>query len=127
MTRPSCWTIDTGSLADSVPVARVEAYDEDVKDIDVKLGFDLTWQAMNALGGGAIDGSVTVIMVLSALLLAVGGFGGYRLAIRPPRSPAISTNAYPELSGLGGWLVLVAIGLLLRPITAVLSLRQSWG
>ncbi len=115
------------SLADSVPVARVEAYDEDVKDIDVKLGFDLTWQAMNALGGGAIDGSVTVIMVLSALLLAVGGFGGYRLAIRPPRSPAISTNAYPELSGLGGWLVLVAIGLLLRPITAVLSLRQSWG
>ncbi len=147
------------SLAESVPVSEVRAYNEKVQNIDEILGYSLTWPVDDAgkkaapaaiSDGSGIDASVLMIMVLCALLLAVGSWGAYRFAVKPsgtaapaqgqggpetgarmdaqaplvaPVSPSAPAPRFGELSGLGGWLILVAAQLFLNP---VIALRNIW-
>jgi transglutaminase-like putative cysteine protease len=100
------------SLADEVSVSEVPAYNEAIKDIDEELGYNLTWQAESAAeAGGPIDASVLTIVILCALLLAVGGFGLYRMAAKPAADAQAQAPPYAQPAGLGGWLILAAAGL----------------
>lgn len=94
-----------------------------------QLGYQLTW---NTAVGSASGYPLNWPMVgLAGLLLAGGTAGTFRIlrppAGLPPPLPGDETLTPSErrLQGLGGWLVLVGIGVLLRPFVYAVSLFQG--
>ena len=80
--------------------------------------------------GGFPSGPVTAVGLVSLVGLTLAAVGFYRSVGRggdvlPPPLPGLSLMD-DKLRGLGGWLVLVAIGLFARPIVLAAAIIQSW-
>lgn len=145
--RSAMLVYDYRSLAAEVAVADVPGVQESVRDLDPYLGFELTWDEADGAGGPS---RVVLAVGLGALAAAAAAaVFVYRRAARPAEGAvdaeivapaAASPEASPPRAdlpataaattgldgggprGIGGWLVLVAIGLVARPVVSVVSL-----
>jgi transglutaminase-like putative cysteine protease len=101
--------------AASVPAAEIRRFADDVRTILDQLGFELPWggRPRPRTGLARVNWPVALVAVL---LTFVTGFAAFRVlsGARAARVPPLPDDAPYE--GLGGWLVLVGFGVLVRPL-----------
>jgi hypothetical protein len=118
---------DYRSTAREVAVADMPAYNRAVQDIDENLGITLTW---NPGGGGpgdnALDMSALLVMILSVLLSGGAATALYRFAARPAAGAPMEAALSGPPRGLGGFLVVAAIGIFANALMAIIELQKSW-
>ncbi|MGH7972539.1 MAG: DUF2569 domain-containing protein, partial [Limisphaerales bacterium] len=96
--------------------------------MESELGYALNWQNAQVVASqGRLNGWVFSLAVLYSAALAFLAFYFYRRQYRlPPNLPSAATpTGHPELGGLGGWLILVAINLIFTPLRVVYYLAHS--
>ncbi|HEV2210279.1 MAG TPA: DUF3857 domain-containing protein [Verrucomicrobiae bacterium] len=95
------------------------------------LGYALNWQnAQGIRGQGGLNGWVFSLAVLYTTALSAGVLFLYRrqrrsLASVPPVPASGDDPELSKLTGLGGWLILVAINLILSPLRMLYYLSHS--
>ncbi len=135
--RSATISYDYRSLAAEVPVAQVPDVQKSVRDLDPSLSFEFSWGDGQEAGGPSQAVLAVGLGVLAAAVAAA--VLAYRRAVRPAPAPDATGSTsltapaadVPRTSigesvprGIGGWLVLVAIGLFARPLVSVVSLAQ---
>ena len=113
------------SRADHVEASRVPEYLARLRQARANTGFELYWDQPAAGGGsGGVDAWFNGIVFFVALLwLCVVVAAGVLFFFfdPPPRRGPVD----PKLAGLGGWLVLPIIGLVLAPVAALLKMIEG--
>lgn len=121
------WTYRWTSKADHVPKEATGAHSRNLARVNDDLGFQLTYDTAAQHPTFSLNWGM---LALAGLTLSGAAYGSARLwrlqqpAIPPPLESAYPANA--ALTGLGGWLILVGIGLVLRPIRTAISLFPTW-
>lgn len=125
-----------------VEVAQLAGFAASMEKARKLLGYQLTWNTAAAAGSGAAFFPPNWPMIaLAAGIMLAGGWLALRLARRPNPAPpappllepAPSADPYShrgraaaaEADGLGGWLILVAVGLLVRPVMILFTIIQA--
>jgi hypothetical protein len=133
------WT----SRADHVPPARLTEFSANLAKVRAVLGYQLSWDTSpEAIAAANSFPPNWWMIVLSAGVVLSGSYLAWRVARKrnpaPPLPPVIAETPEPldpysykarsarNLEGLGGWLVLVAMGLILRPFWLLQALHESW-
>lgn len=116
------------TLTDRVSPENLAAYDAAVREIRDTLGYDITYknpeqvaarrQADSSSGYGQFNWPIAVLASL-ILLGALTGSGFYYYFACHRVSPLPPSLIRSQLDGLGGWLVVVALGLIFRPLMFV--------
>lgn len=109
------------SLSDHVPVDRVKQHVETLNRYRDTLGYNLTYTkpapAAPAPPAKPREYRTNWLLVLVSLLtVAVAGYVAIKVGQKSSAVPPLLGEMDPELTGIGGWLVLVAIGVTLRPL-----------
>lgn len=114
------------SLADHVPAEAAAAYAERMQQARDEVGYQFSYDPAATGLGDALDavtrasGINWLLVLFAALLLTLGG--GFAVIVNlwdPPPRPG---TRQPPLSGLGGWLILPGLDLLLAPLAGMLML-----
>jgi hypothetical protein len=114
------------TLADEVPAQDMVRYLDNLARARKLVGYEFSW-AKPAAAGAAGKASGLDRINWPVILLALGMFGLFTwLATRAYRyDPSPANEPDTQLAGLGGWLALLAIGLLLRPVVFGFFVQQS--
>jgi len=115
------------TLKDHVLPEELAAYSADLKRLDDLTGDTLYYNPNGAAESASPFGDLNVNLVLYvAFVLALSLFGAVSLYLYDPKAP-LATLPDPSLAGLGGWLVLVAIGLCISPLNLVKACSEfTW-
>lgn len=108
---------------DFVPVEDVQEYITQHEEIRSDLSYFLTYN--QGLAESADNSGISwVAMLLTLLTLGFSGYGAYKLYVYYDVEPRVKdARAKP----IGGWLVIVAIGLVLTPIILLITLVMEDG
>ena len=123
------WSYTWRSLEDHVKPADFAAYRRNIDKVKDEILSQLTYdtaapeEAPFRLNWMMAAGSV--VMVCGLVWALRGTWGARRSDIPPKLTPAADGNASPSLRGLRGWLILVGIGLCLRPVWIIRHLVES--
>jgi Protein of unknown function (DUF2569) len=121
------------SLRDHLPADRVAAHVTELDRVRNTLGYHLTHDG--AITAQAASGPAQRFRFnwLPVVLILVAGAGLFYLARRlfatkrtPPPLPVFDPQD-KALTGLGGWLLVVGLGVLLRPVLISVQLVKSFG
>jgi transglutaminase-like putative cysteine protease len=107
------------SLTNWVPAAAVPAHLKSLDEMEDLLGYTLTWGNEDAPAVPfQINWSIVSLTGVYSLLLIIGAIAVYRMGreLLPPPMAALPPVLRPQPSGLGGWLILVAIGVVVSPV-----------
>lgn len=115
------------ALADAVPAYDYGRYRRDVRRVLDSLGFDLTRPVSVAPAPRSALQNVSWPVVATALLLlGISGFAAVRLYNwRFAAPPVLPPASDAHLNGLGGWLILVGFGTVVRPIVILTMLLTT--
>jgi len=107
------------SLNDHVPVERVPKHVEAINHLRDSLGYHLTYTKPVAADAAPPAAPPVfrlnwLLVLVTLVTLAIAGHFALKLARRPLDPPPLVV-VDQELAGIGGWLVLVALGVTLRP------------
>lgn len=136
---------DYRSLAPEVPIAQVPDVQKSIRELDSSLNYEIAWPDEKVAEGPSAAALGAGIGVLLASIAAAAF--AYRRTVRPAAGPSgtappvdVAASAGPAgtevsaepdpvpgraeaaLTGIGGWLVLVGIGLFARPVMSVVNL-----
>lgn len=118
---------DYRALASEIPPGDVLKVQQAIMDIDPELGYQISWAktGMNQIGWTPAVVPLAVAMVSLALLAAAAAML-YRRALQPAGMPVtpVMDISNTRVQGLGGWLVLVGLALLIRPILSIIILGK---
>ena len=113
------------TTTNSIAVSDVPAYLQDVDHMENVLGYSLTWQ--NAFTpGGQINWSMLLAGGLFGIVTSIGAFTVYRLKLKTPPVIHETLPMDQQLTGLGGWLILVAIGLIVSLLRIAKDFVSTW-
>lgn len=116
------------TLADAVPAASAADALSRISKIVDGLGWELTHDPdfrPPATGLANLNVPAAAASLLLAAVAAAGAVRAYRWRFRAP--PVLPRAEDLPLSGLGGWLVLVGIGCVVRPLTIAFHLATGSG
>lgn len=115
------------AVADHVKAARVATYAADLKSLRDDLGFTLTYNPTVAKWYRDYQPNwILIIVTLVTLVLTVWG-AWWCLKRPPPAEPPYLSFAAKALEGLGGWLILVGLGVAYRPLLLVFKFAEGFG
>ncbi|TXK33736.1 DUF2569 family protein [Pontibacter qinzhouensis] len=110
------------TLQDHVLPEQMAAFVKHQKAVLDDMGYNLTYN--QGLAATVTDAPVSwLVMVFALAVLALAAFGAYKLYHHDPAPIGSYTVAYGE--SIGGWLILVMIGLCLSPITSIVALLTN--
>ena len=122
------------SRADHVPADRVAKYVEDLNRYRESLGYNLTYTKPVPAGqkpeaaSPAAGYRLNWMLVLVALItLSVASVVAVAIVRSKPTEPPLLAVTNHEISGIGGWLVLVAIAVTLRPLLLLSQMAKTVG
>jgi hypothetical protein len=109
-----------------VPVTRIGEYLQSLEKMENQLAYGLNWE------DEAVTGKTNMPIILACFcysLLLLAGFGwAYYLAYRHAQpSPMPPQIVRPDLVGIGGWLIFVAVILGASLLQRVMVLNTLWG
>lgn len=117
------------SLADSVPAERVREYAEHMNQAQDSTGYQLYWTDAAADAGATVASDSWEIPALNGWLLAFALLAAVSSALLvwwmfryDPPAAKLYLNTPPAPVGIGGWLILAAIAVLVRPLVYMASL-----
>jgi transglutaminase-like putative cysteine protease len=115
------------SLSDEVPAAQAQRYAENLAKARESIGYALYWDApgADALPATELDRVNWLIVAIAGL--AFGLWMGLALLLWRHDPPAAATPLPSGPRGLGGWLVLPLLGLLLTPLVVAATLFENAG
>jgi tetratricopeptide (TPR) repeat protein/transglutaminase-like putative cysteine protease len=99
------------TLTPEVPLANMTEYADQVQNIQNHLSYVLTAPAFG-VGSGAPYRLNWMVIIIAALILGVACYAGYR--IYSIETDYVSSRGYREYDGIGGWLILIVIGNVIR-------------
>ncbi len=117
---------DYETLADSVPMEKVPAYLNTQQQMRALLNYSI-FRANGAMKAAGFQPNWSIIFaaLTYASLLAVGWTWLYRRQSAPLEAPPLIGD--PELTGLGGWLVLIGIGVCVSPLMVGSTMIRAKG
>jgi transglutaminase-like putative cysteine protease len=120
------WTYFWHSRADHLLPADVLTYSRNLARVNDSLGYKLTYNT--AVAGDAVFHVNWAMVALAGLTAAGSAFGAHRVwrTRKPPEPPPLPSHARDNLTGLGGWLILVAIGIVLRPVLILTTIVSTF-
>lgn len=110
------------SLAHQIAAKDAPAHAATLEQAGDALGYQLTWRANGVAGAGA-GGFNWTIALIAALLLAIFLAAAVWLYRHDPAGPTFPLD--PALQGLGGWLILPTIGVVLTPVLITIDLVST--
>jgi hypothetical protein len=116
---------DYRTRAEAVPAKEFAAYQRSILELEPELGFELwTEKRAGAARPNAVSPIPLAVGLAGLLLLTAGAFFAHRRVVRQGRSlpPLEPVSGQPQ--GLGGWLILVAIGLFARPLVSIVGISR---
>ena len=116
-------------LTNYVPASLTSAHLKSLDQMENALGYSLNWQSMDGVGSTSqFNWPIFLIAVIYTAFFATGVILLCRYQCRTPPATASAQPPLldPKLSGLGGWLILVGIGLCCGPIRQLSNMSKSF-
>lgn len=119
---------DFQTHAAAVPAKEALKYQRSLLEIDPELWYELWTEDTVPANPNAVKPLPLGVAIAALAALVAGAILAYRRVARPaalPPQPEYTPGLLQALPiGLGGWLILVVIGLVVRPLIGIGSLRQ---
>lgn len=121
------WAYYWRSRADHLQPADFVAHSRNLARVNDTLGYKLTYNTAAAARTGF--NTNWAMIALAGFTAAGSAFGAHRVwRIRqPPQPPPLPGYDRDQLTGLGGWLILVAFGVVARPIVILSTIVSTFG
>lgn len=110
--------------AAAVPAAEIRRFADDVRTVLDQLGYTLSWGGDPRPRTGLQRVNWPVVFS-SALLLAILAALAARVLSGPPGDPVPPLPGDAPYEGLGGWLLLVGLGVIVRPVALVVGMVRD--
>jgi transglutaminase-like putative cysteine protease len=116
------------TLTNSVSPEDMPAYITTLGQMKDAMGYSLFWASEDITpakkpAAGGINWTIVILGGIYVILLLVAAIVVGRFQYGKP--PPLPDGFHPELSGLGGWLILIAIGVIINPIYVLSFLAQN--
>jgi len=102
------------------------AYLKGLDRIQKNVGYSLTWPD-HSFKGAELNWSIISLASVYSVLVLVGGFALYRTGRRPmePGFELQPGSSDSHLNGLGGWLLLIGLSIVISPINILRGIAES--
>lgn len=121
---------DYRSLTNFIPLALIPAHLGSLDRMENVLGYTLQWQSQDGLAGSSqFNWPVFALAFFYAAFLCLGAILVYRYqcCLASPASPVPPALPGDKIAGLGGWLILVGIAIVVSPLRLLSIILSSAG
>jgi hypothetical protein len=113
------------TTTNAIAASDVPAHLQDVDRMENVLGYSLTWQNASS-PGGQINWAMLLAGGLFGMVASFGAFTVYQVKLKTPPVMYEMLPMDEKLTGIGGWLILVAIGMIVSFLRIAKDFVSTW-